>query len=126
MEKVLNRGLKHFILPLKLEVTQVLKDFRRFERTMTVKEYLYGKEKDVTYVKPLLKQKKHNFPRNNKAPRGLLNYLAAVKSEMMGPKKKQVVKSNITEGEKEALVTKRKKNSDKIMRQRSWNYYSIF
>ena len=93
---------------------------------MTWKEYLYGKEKDVTYVKPLFKEKKHNFPRNKQAPRGLLNYLAAVKSDLMNPKKKQIVKSNITEGEKKALVTKRKTNSDKTMQQRSWNYYSRF
>lgn len=103
MEKVLNRGLKFSILPLKLDVTQVLTDFRRFERTMVWTEYWYGKETDATYVKPLFKQKKHNFPRNNRAQKGLLDYLAAVKSDLMDPKNRHIVKSNITEDEKEAL-----------------------
>ena len=34
MEKVLNRGLKFCIQPLKLDLTQILVDYQRFERTM--------------------------------------------------------------------------------------------
>ena len=34
MESVLNRGLNFGFLPLKLDLTQVLTDFERFERTM--------------------------------------------------------------------------------------------
>ena len=39
MDKVLNRGLKFAIMPLKLDITQVLTDFRRFERDMVWKEF---------------------------------------------------------------------------------------
>ena len=34
MENVLNRGLKFAIIPHKLDITQVLTEFRRFDRTM--------------------------------------------------------------------------------------------
>ena len=39
MEKVLNRGLNFAILPLKLDLTQVLVDYERFERTMIWQEF---------------------------------------------------------------------------------------
>ena len=67
MDKVLNRGLKFAILPLKLEITQVLTDFRIFERAMVWKEFWYGKESDEPYVPPIFKKKKSNFPRNHKS-----------------------------------------------------------
>jgi hypothetical protein len=104
MLKVLNRGLKFAISPLRLDITQVLTDFRRFERTMIWKEFWFGKESD-NYIPPIFKQKKTNFPRNHKAPTGLLNYLAAVKSDIMDPMNRNKVSSNISEEEKEALKT---------------------
>ena len=39
MEKVLNRGLNFSILPLKLNLTQVLVEYQRFERTMLWTEF---------------------------------------------------------------------------------------
>ena len=45
MEKVLNRGLNFCILPLNLDITQVLVDFHRFERSMIWYEFWYGREK---------------------------------------------------------------------------------
>ena len=44
IDKVLNRGLNFFILPLKLDITQVLADFRRFEITLAWQEFLFGVE----------------------------------------------------------------------------------
>lgn len=41
MIKVLNRGLKFAITPLKLDITQILTDFRRFERTMVWKAFWF-------------------------------------------------------------------------------------
>ena len=41
--------------------------------------------------------------RNHRPHRGLQDYLAAVRSEIMDPKNRHTVKSNISEGEKEAL-----------------------
>ena len=71
---------------------------------MIWKEFWFGKESD-NYIPPIFKQKKNNFPRNHKAPRGLLNYLAAVKSDIMDPMNRNKVSSNISEEEKEALKT---------------------
>ena len=103
MESVLNRGLKFAIQPLKLDITQVLTDFTRFERSMVWKEYWFGKETEETYVPPIFKKKKNNFPKNHRAPKGLLDYLAAVKSDIVDPKNRNKVKSNLPEDEKEAL-----------------------
>ena len=70
MDRVLNRGLKFAIMPLKLDITQVLTDFRRFERAMVWKEFWYGKDSEEPYVPPIFKQKKTNFPRKHKSPKG--------------------------------------------------------
>ena len=42
MEKVLNRGLNFLILPKKLDITQVLVDWNKFERTMIWTEWWHG------------------------------------------------------------------------------------
>ena len=102
MTKVLNRGLKFALLPLKLDISQVLTDFRRFERTMIWKEFWFGKDSEP-YIPQIFKQKKQNFPKNHNAPRGLLNYLAAVKSDIMDPMNRNKVPSNISDDEKDAL-----------------------
>ena len=114
MVKVLNRGLKFSVLPLKLNITQVLADFKRFERTMVWKEYWFGKDKEP-YVPPIFKQKKYNFPRNHKAPKGLQNYLAAIKSEIADTMNRHRVKSNITEEEKDALKKLIQFQNDRII-----------
>jgi hypothetical protein len=58
MEKVLNRGLKFCIQPLKLDLTQILVDYQRFERTMILHEFWFGREKDENYIPPIFKAKK--------------------------------------------------------------------
>ena len=103
MECVLNKGLKFAILPLRLDITQVLTDFRRHERSMVWKEFFHGKENDIPYKPPMFKQKKHNFPQKHRAPKGLYDYLAAVQSDIMDPKNRNKVTSNISNEEKEAL-----------------------
>ena len=75
---------------LKLDKTQVLVDFKRFERTMIWQEFWYGNE----YVgsdseKPFFKIKKNNLSKNYKSPKELLTYLGAVKSEIIDPKKQE-------------------------------------
>ena len=42
MEKVLNRGLNFCVLPLKLDLTQVLVDFKQFERTISWQEFWHN------------------------------------------------------------------------------------
>ena len=59
MQKVLNRGLNFAILPLKLDLTQVLVDFKRFERTMIWQEFWFGKtQESEEYKPPIFKEKK--------------------------------------------------------------------
>ena len=103
MESVLTRGLKFAILPQKLDITQVLTDFRRFERSMVWKEFWFGRDSDNSYEKPLFNKKKHNFPRNYRSPKGLQDCLAAVKCDIMDPHNRNRVKSNLSQEEKEAL-----------------------
>ena len=103
MENVLNKGLKFAVLPLKLDIAQILTDFRRFERTMLWKEFWFGKDSEEAYIPPMFKKRKQNFPSKHTAPRGLRDCLAAVKSEIADPKNRRRVTSNIKEDEKEAL-----------------------
>ena len=105
MESVLNRGLNFCITPLKLDLTQVLVEFRRFERKMIWKEYFHEKEEKVDKVESIFKTRKTNMPKKHKTPNGLKNFLASVKSEIMDPKNRHKVKSNISENEKEAIKT---------------------
>ena len=65
METVLNRGLNCTILPLRLDITQVLVNIRRHERTRVWKEVWHGKNYEGTYLPPIFKQKKNYFPQKN-------------------------------------------------------------
>ncbi len=103
MEKVLNRGLNFAILPLKLDITQVLVDFRRFERTMVWNEFWFGRDSDTDRPKPIFRQNKTNFPKKYRSPQGLKDCLAAVKSELVDPKNRHKVKPNLPEDEIQAL-----------------------
>ena len=44
MDELLNLGLKFAILPLKLDITQVLVDFKRYKQSLVWKEFFDGKE----------------------------------------------------------------------------------
>ena len=69
--KVLNQGLNFSILPLKMDLTQLLVDFKRFERTMIWWEFWYGRQDENKSTKPIFKTKKLNLPRNYNNPNGL-------------------------------------------------------
>ena len=103
MEKVLNRGLNFSILPLKLDITQTLVDFKYFERTMIWKEFWYGRDSMERKEKPIFKSKKMNLPKNHKTPNGLKTYLSSIKSELMDHKNRKHVKCNLPEAEIKAL-----------------------
>ena len=60
-ENVLNWGLKLAVLPLKLDITQLLTDFRKFERTMVWHEFLFERESEDTYESPLFRQNNQIF-----------------------------------------------------------------
>ena len=114
-ENVLNRGLNFAIMPLNLDITQVLTEFRRFERTMLWHEFWFGKESEETYEPPLFKILKTNLPQKHKTPQGLKDYLAAVKSDLMDPKSRNKIKSNLPEEEKEALKNLIKLQQDRVI-----------
>ena len=46
MSSLLNKGLNFSILPLKLDITQILVDFRKYERRVIWHEFWFGREAD--------------------------------------------------------------------------------
>ena len=66
MKSLLNLGLNFSVLPNKLDLTQVLVDFRRFERSALWKEFWYNHENNTEYQPPIFKANKYNIPKNHK------------------------------------------------------------
>ena len=64
MKTLLNRGFNYAILPFKLDLTQVLVDFKRFERSVIWHEYFHGYESDGDAKKKIFKTNKSNLPKN--------------------------------------------------------------
>ena len=102
MLKVLERGLSFSVLPLKLNLTQVLVDFRRFERTMLWKDFWSTQQCEVQ-DKPIFKIRKSNFPKNHKTPNGLKTYLSSCKSEILDPKNRNKAEPNLPKDELNAI-----------------------
>ena len=46
-------------------------------------------------------EKKHNFPKKHKPPKGLQDFLAAVQSDLMDPKNRNKIHCIITDEEKQ-------------------------
>ena len=103
MKSLLNRALNFSILPLKLDITQVLVDFNRFSRAVIWHEYWYGKDTDEAYKKQIFKSKKSNLPKNYSSPAGLKTFLGAIRSEIMDPKNRNSKECNIPPDEIVAL-----------------------
>ena len=68
MTNVLNRALNFAVLPLKLDITEVLVDFNKFKRAAIWTEYWYGREPEEEYVKLIFKTHKMNLPKNHSTP----------------------------------------------------------
>ena len=103
MKKLLNRGLNFAILPLKLDITQVLVDFRKFERSVIWKEFWHKKETENEPKEKIFKTEKTNMPRDHKTPEGLKTFLGAVKSDFMDPRNRNQTKCNLPVEELNAL-----------------------
>ena len=103
MESLLNRGLNFSVLPDKLNLTQVLVDFKRFERTMLWTEFWSGQPKEE-YKPPIFKSQKTNLPKKHLTPKALKDMLAATKSEIMDPKNRNKTRPNLPPGEMKALA----------------------
>ena len=90
-EKALNRGLNFALLPDNLNITQLLADLDRFERTCEWKEFWHDKESDK---KPsLFKTPKTNRPDN--PPQGLKTFINSIRSEIEDPKNWNKVRPNL-------------------------------
>ena len=103
METLLNRGLNFSILPLKLDFTQVLVDYRRFERAAIWKEFWYGIEDGQPKKETIFKVKKNNMPKNYSSPEGLKTFLNSVKSKLSDPQNRNEIESNLPAEELAAL-----------------------
>ena len=103
MENLLNRGFNFSILPLKLDLTQVLVDFKKFERSVIWHEYFYGNESNGDYRKKIFKTNKSNLPKNYKSPEALKTYLGSIKSEIMDHKNRNNIPCNLPHDEILAL-----------------------
>ena len=74
MEKILNRGLNFCINPIKLNLTEVLVDFRKFERKMKWIEYRANKENKEEMEQEIFKRQKSNLL-TTKSSKTLTNYI---------------------------------------------------
>ena len=115
MENLLNKGFNFSILPLKLDLTQVLVDFKRFERSVIWQEYFYGRESDSDLKVKIFQQSKSNLPKNYKTPEGLQTCLSSIKSEIMDRKNRNDVQCNRPQDEIIAMKEWMKLQKDKII-----------
>ena len=103
MNKLLNRALNFAVLPLKLDITQVLADFNRFSRTAIWTEYWHGRDPLEKYSSPLFPHRKTNLPKNYNTPNGLKTFLNSIRSEIMDHKNRNSEKCNLPPEEIDAL-----------------------
>ena len=104
MLRLLNRGLNFSILPHKLDITQTLADFRKYERADIWHEYHYGKEKNNKEPNDIIfREEKTSLPKNYSIPEGLKVFLSAIKSEIQDPRNRNSVPNNLPEDEVQAL-----------------------
>ena len=111
MVNLLNRGFNFSILPLKMDIIQVLVDFKRFERTLI----WHGRDQTEERKEPIFKNKKRNMPKNYISPQGLQTFIGAVKSEIMDPLKRNKIRCNIPIEEVNALKELTKLQRDRII-----------
>ena len=103
MENLLNRGLNFSILPMKLDITEVLTDYKKFERKIWWHEFWFNRENEEPQEEKIFKTDKTNFPKGHQIPQHLKVFLSSVKSEMMDPRNRNQEKCNLPVEELEAL-----------------------
>ena len=107
MTKLLNRGLNFAIMPIKLNMTELLVNYQKFERTVMWIEYWANKnnenddDNEDTKPKDLLKKKKTNLP-SNPSPE-VKTFLNGIKSELKDPLNRNERHPNLPPGELKAL-----------------------
>ena len=107
MKKILNRGLNFCVTPLTLNVTNVLVDYRKYERSVKWVEFFADKDtednsdKENTWKKDIFPKEKSNLPPNSSI--AVKTFLSSVKSEITGSIYNKS-KSNISKEESDALA----------------------
>ena len=102
MESLLNRGLNFAITPLKLNLTQVLVDYLKFERRMIWQEF-WSNYTSAKYIPPIFKKNKTNLPTKHPTPQPIKVMLSSAKSEIMDPQNRNKARPNLPKEEIEAL-----------------------
>ena len=76
MKKLLNRALNFAILPIKLDITEVLVDFNKYARAIIWHEYWHGKdnENENKHTQPIFKNQKHNLPKKYTSPTAMKTF----------------------------------------------------
>ena len=113
MLKLLNRGLNLSILPHKLDITQTLVEYRKFERAIIWHEFFFGNETDSEIKEHIFRTEKTNMPKNYNSPEGLKIFLSSIKSEIQDPRNRNAVPCNLPDDEMNAL-----KEINKLQRER--------
>ena len=103
MDRLLNRGLNFSLLPYKLDITQTLVEFRKYERSVIWHEFFYDQEDNQEYSIPIFQEQKTNMPKNYSIPEGLKVFLSSIKSEIQDPRNRNQVSCNIPQDELIAL-----------------------
>ena len=115
MQSLLNRALNFAVLPMKLDITEMLVDFNRFARATKWQEFWYGREINEPYTKPIFKTHKTNLPKNHPTPIGLKTMLNSIKSEIMDPMNRNKEEPNLPKEEIEALKHLIKLQKDRVI-----------
>jgi hypothetical protein len=102
MKNVLSSGLNFCVTPDQINLTELLVDFRKFERSMTWKEYFKDEERNEEWKPEIFPKEKSNLP--PKHSKQLSNFLTGVKSELRGTNLNKTT-CNIPKGEVDALAT---------------------
>ena len=89
-------------MPLKLNLTQVLVEYQKFERTMLWTEFWANQPKQ-DFKPPIFKKVKTNLPRKHPTPAGLKTFLNGVKSEIEDPLNRNKCRPNLPPEEIQAL-----------------------
>ena len=105
MKSLLERGLNFAVTPSSFNLSEILLDFRKFERKVKWKEfwYIHGDGETLKdYVPPIFKSEKTNLPRNTS--KEVDSFISGVRGEIIGTPANKI-HSNITPLEREALRT---------------------
>ncbi len=101
MIKILNRGLNFCVTPLTLNVTEVLVDYRKYERKVKWVKFFSDQVDDTEEWKlEIFRKEKTNLPPNTS--NAVKTFLSSVKSDITGSTLNKT-RSNISQDETEAL-----------------------